>query len=103
MQVTKQINSTRFNEKTKAAEVNKSFVLTGVISSDDYDGTVFTVSKIEMDGAEVSGDKFYAEITDTAVGLDGFIMMMQQRWEVSDIRVETTQAIECHTPVAFVE
>ena len=76
MQVTKQINSTTFNKEKNSVEVNKSFFLTGVIADDDYYGLVFTVSKIEMDGVEVSGDQFYAEIANTAVGLNSFIMMM---------------------------
>ena len=76
MQVTKQINSTTFNKEKNAVEVNKSFSLTGVIADDDYYGRVFTVSKIEMGGVEVSGDQFYAEIANTAVGLNSFIMMM---------------------------
>lgn len=98
MKITKTINSTQFNTSTKEVEIVAKFALTGSVSSDE-----FTVSKIEMNGDEITGDAFFSEISQTAVGLDGFMMIMQQRWEFAEIHIATSHVIEAHTPVAFPE
>lgn len=98
MIITKTINDTRFNSFTKEIEIVAKFALTGSVSSDE-----FTVSKIEMNGEEITGDEFFSEISKTAVGLDGFMMVMQQRWEFAEINIATSRVVEAHIPVAFPE
>ena len=99
MQVTKQINATRFNSETKQVDVMASFTLTGDINS-DYE---FAVDFIEMGGVEITGDQFHAEISESPNGLGFFYEIMEQRFEVCSIYIKTSFVVEAHTPVAFPE
>jgi len=71
--------------------------LTGEINSD----CEFDVNSIEIDGQSKSGAELFKFLGTKEYQIDGFLMMVQQRLQVSEVNIGTGFKAE-YTPVEFI-